>query len=55
MEAVKNETMTIEEFNVISDAYSPRLLPVSPLACQILLLAETIDDPHENGGSGTCQ
>lgn len=47
MEAVKNETMTIEEFNVISDVFSQAITGELIGMSNFASLAETIDDPHE--------
>lgn len=47
MEAVKNEVMSIEEFNVISDIFSQAITGELVGMSNFAALAETIDDPHE--------
>ncbi len=47
MEAVKNETMSIEEFNVISDVFSQAVTGELIGMSNFASLADTIDDAHE--------
>src|SRR5215212_9342588 len=47
MEAVKNEVMSIEEYNVISDVFSQAITGELIGMSNFASLAETIDDPHE--------
>ena len=47
MEAVKNEVMSMEDFNVISDIFSQAITGELIGMSNFAALAETIDDPHE--------
>jgi fatty aldehyde decarbonylase len=47
MESVKQATMTLEEFNVISDIFSQAITGELIGMSNFASLAETIDDPHE--------
>jgi fatty aldehyde decarbonylase len=47
MEALSNETMTIEKFNVISDIFSQAITGELIGMSNFASLAETIDDPNE--------
>lgn len=47
METVKNETMSMEEFNVISDVFSQAVTGELIGMSNFASLAETIDDVHE--------
>lgn len=47
MEATKNSTLTVEEFNVISDVFSQAITGELIGMSNFASLAETIDDPHE--------
>ena len=47
MQAVLNEVMSIEEFNVISDVFSQAVTGELIGMSNFASLVETIDDPHE--------
>ncbi len=47
MEAVQNASLTLEEFNVISDVFSQAITGELIGMSNFASLAETIDDPHE--------
>src|SRR6186997_1252873 len=47
MNAVQNATMTIEQFNVISDVFSQAITGELIGMSNFASLADTIDDPHE--------
>ena len=47
MNATTNETMTLEQFNVISDVFSQAITGELIGMSNFASLTDTIDDPHE--------